>query len=283
MLDLKFIRENPDAVRAACVKKRIEVDLDRLLALDRDLRDLRREQEALRTEQNAKSKEIPKLAPAERAVALEATKELSNRLKEFDAKVKVLEDELKPLLLRVPNIPAPEVPDGKDDTENVEIKRVGTPPDFSFKARGPRRARRARTSSTSSARRASPARARTSCSNDGALLALAVLKFALDHMVANGFTPMLVPPHGARRGDERHGYLPGGEEQAYRSRRTRREPDRHRRGAGDRVHGCGEILDHSELPKKYVGGRPASGARPAPTARTRAASTACTSSRRSSR
>ena len=95
MLDLKFIRENPDAVRAACVKKRIEVDLDRLLALDRDLRELRREQEALRTEQNAKSKEIPKLAPAERAVALEATKELSNRLKEFDAKVKVLCEEIE--------------------------------------------------------------------------------------------------------------------------------------------------------------------------------------------
>jgi seryl-tRNA synthetase len=255
MLDLKFIRENPDAVRAACVKKRIEVDLDRLLALDRDLRDLRREQEALRTEQNAKSKEIPKLAPAERAVALEATKELSNRLKEFDAKVKVLEDELKPLLLRVPNIPAPEVPDGKDDTENVEIKRVGTPPHFSFKARDHvelgefldildvERATRIAGSRTYFLK------------NDGALLELAVLKFALDHMVANGFTPMLVPHMVRDEAMSGTAYLPGGEEQAYRLEKD----EAWLIGTAEvpvTAYRMGEILDHSELPSKSVGWSP---------------------------
>jgi seryl-tRNA synthetase len=255
MLDLKVIRENPDLVRAACRKKRIDVDLDRLLVLDAKVRELKREQEALRAEQNAKSKEIPKLGPAERGPALEQTKVLAARLKEFDPRIKEVEDELRALHLKVPNLPSAEVPDGKDDTENVEIKRVGTPRAFEFKPRDHvelgeildlldvERATRIAGSRTYFLK------------NDGALLELAVLKYAFDHMTAAGFTPMLVP-HLVR--DEAMlgtAYLPGGEEQAYRCERD----ETWLIGTAEvpvTAYRMGETLELGELPVKMVGWSP---------------------------
>ncbi len=255
MLDLKLIRENPDAVRAACKKKRIEVDLDRLLVLDQKIRELRREQEALRADQNAKSKEIPKLAPAERAAALEKTKELAARLKDFDPLIKPIEDELRALHLKVPNLPSAEVPDGRDDTENVEIRRIGTPRVFDFKAKDHvelgdlldildvERATRIAGSRTYFLK------------NDGAMLELAVLKYCFDHMVAAGFSPMLVPHLVREEAMLGTAYLPGGEEQAYRCERD----EMWLIGTAEvpvTAYRMGETLDLAELPVKMVGWSP---------------------------
>ncbi|HYC77628.1 MAG TPA: serine--tRNA ligase [Planctomycetota bacterium] len=255
MLDLKFIRENPDLVRAACAKKRMEVDVDRILELDRRLRELRREQEAVRAEQNAKSKEMPKLQGAEKAALLEKTRELAARLKTFDPEATALEAELQPLLLRVPNIPAPEVPDGRDDSENVEIRRVGVPRTFDFKPRDHVELGEL-LDALDVERAARIAGSRTYfLKNDGALLELAVLKYAFDHMVSAGFTPMLVP-HLVR--DEAMlgtAYLPGGEEQAYRCDRD----DGWLIGTAEvpvTAYRMGEILDESELPVKMAGWSP---------------------------
>src|SRR5262249_15245993 len=95
MLDLKFIRENPDRVRAACVKKRIEADVDRILAIDQEVRDLKRASETLKAESNAKSKEIPKLSGPEKEKLLAALKDVSARIKESDERQKLLEEELR--------------------------------------------------------------------------------------------------------------------------------------------------------------------------------------------
>lgn len=255
MLDLKFIRENPEAIRAACRKKRIDVDLDRLLALDGALRDLRRRQEALKTEQNAKSKSIPTLAGAEKAKVLEESKALAAEGKGLDPEIAEKERELRGLMLLVPNVPAPEVPDGKDDTENVEIRRVGTPRTFDFKPKDHvelglaldlfdfERATRIAGSRTYFLK------------NDGALLELAVLKFAFDHMIAAGFTPMLVPHLVRTEAMEGTAYLPGGEEQAYRAEKD----DAWLIGTAEvpvTAYRKGEILDASELPLKSVGWSP---------------------------
>src|SRR5437773_182904 len=132
MLDLKFIRENPDRVKAACVKKKIEVDVDRILSIDQDVRDLKRTFETLKAESNLRSKEIPKLAGAEKETTLAALRELSAQIKESEERQKAREKDLEEHLLRVPNIPSADVPDGKDESENVEVKRVGTPRKFEF-------------------------------------------------------------------------------------------------------------------------------------------------------
>ncbi|MEY2742484.1 MAG: hypothetical protein RIS21_852, partial [Planctomycetota bacterium] len=132
MLDPKFIRENPDVVKDACRKKRIDVDVDRLVALDGEMREIRRKLETLKAEQNARSKQMPSLSAEGKAALRAELKVLSDQVSEGQNALKALEPELEGLLLRVPNIPAPEVPDGKDDTENVELRKVGTPRVFEF-------------------------------------------------------------------------------------------------------------------------------------------------------
>jgi seryl-tRNA synthetase len=252
MLDLKFIRENPDRVKAACVKKRIELDVDRLLAIDQDVRELKRSAETLKADSNAKSKEIPKLAGAEKEKALASLKELSARIKGAEEAQRAKEAELEGYLLRVPNVPSAEVPDGKDESENVELKRVGTPRNFEFT---PRDHVDLGTSLDilDVERAARIAGSRTYfLKNEGVLLELAVLRLALDHMMAAGFTPMLVPHLVRDEAMTGTAYLPGGEEQAYRTDRdgawligTSEVPLTAWR--------MGEILDESELPLRLAG------------------------------
>jgi seryl-tRNA synthetase len=252
MLDLKFIRENAAQVKAACTKKRIEVDVDRILAIDQEVRDLKRAGEVLKAESNAKSKEIPKLSGAAKDGTLAALKELSARIKEGDERQRAREEELNTLLLRVPNVPSPDVPDGKDESENVEIKKVGTPRTFEFTPKDHvdlgvsldlldiERATRIAGSRTYFLK------------NEGVLLELAVLRLALDHMMAAGFTPML-PPHLVREEAMRGtAYLPGGEEQAYQTKGD----DMWLIGTSEvplTAWRMGEILEESELPLKLAG------------------------------
>jgi seryl-tRNA synthetase len=252
MLDLKFIRENAAQVKAACVKKRIKDEVDQILALDQEVRDLKRMSETLKAESNAKSKEIPKLAGADKEKALAGLKDLSARVKEADEKQRAKEEEIKGFLLRVPNVPSPDVPDGKDESENVEIKKVGAPRTFEFAPKDHvdlgvsldildiERAARIAGSRTYFLK------------NEGVLLELAVLRLALDHMMAAGFSPML-PPHLVRtEAMEGTAYLPGGEEQAYQTK----SDETWLIGTSEvplTAWRMGEILDESELPLKLVG------------------------------
>ncbi len=252
MLDPKFIRENPDVVKAACRKKRIDVDVDRWLALDSESREIKRSVESLKAEQNLRSKEMPKLPPDGKLALRGELKILSDRVAEGEARIKLLDPEIDGLMLRIPNIPAPEVPEGKDDTENVEVRRVGTPRQFTF---APKDHVELGTSldllDTERAARIAGSRSYF-LKNEGALLELAVLRFALDHMVASGFTPMIVPHIVSEEAMRGTAYLPGGEEQAYQLTRddgwligTSEVPVTAYRG--------GEILNVAELPIKMAG------------------------------
>ena len=135
MLDLKFIRQNPELVRAGARKKRIPCDIDRILALDVEMRALGGEIDGLRQTQKLAGKSVAEASPADRPrLALEQ--------RDFKAKLKALEErqgsakeELDRLMLLVPNVPAAEVPEGKDDSENVEIERWGEPRQFDFESR----------------------------------------------------------------------------------------------------------------------------------------------------
>ncbi|MHC4732355.1 MAG: serine--tRNA ligase, partial [Planctomycetota bacterium] len=132
MLDLRFIRENPDEVRAAVRRRGITVDLDRLLDLDRDLLDLRREREETKAEQNRLSKSVPQLQGDEKIGAIERSKELGRKIKPLEEQIAAREAELGPLQLEVPNMPDPEVPDGLGSEDNREVRRWGEPPEFDF-------------------------------------------------------------------------------------------------------------------------------------------------------
>ncbi|WP_101697461.1 serine--tRNA ligase [Clostridium minihomine] len=136
MLDIKVIRENPDKVKTAMKTRNLDADqmIDTILQFDADRRRVIGETEVLKAQQNAENKKIPALKKAgEDVSALMAhLKELSDQIKEKDGELTQLEEKQKNLILSLPNIPAADVPVGKDDSENKELRRWQEPTQFSF-------------------------------------------------------------------------------------------------------------------------------------------------------
>lgn len=252
MLDIKFIRAQPEAVRRAAVLKRIEVDVDRLLEVDAQRRRLLQASEELKSQQNRTSKEIATLQGSERAERIQAMQVLVAQVKAYGEELKEVEAEFERLQLLVPNIPADDVPEGADETENVEIRRWGTPRRFDFEPRDHVEIG-LDLDLVDFERAAKLAGSRTYfLKGAGALLELAVLRFALEHIQAKGFTPMLVPLLVRPLAMVGTAYYPGGEEQAYQVERdgvslvgTAEVPI-----TSYHAH---EILEEAQLPILYAG------------------------------
>lgn len=139
MLDMRRLRTELDSIKAAMNRRgEADIDLDEVVALDEERRKLLQEVEQMKSEQNRVSKEIPKLKKAgeDTTEVMLQMKELSANIKDLDAKVAQVEDTLQEKMLRIPNIPHPDVPQGDTDEDNVEVKRWGDQPqfDFDFKA-----------------------------------------------------------------------------------------------------------------------------------------------------
>ena len=138
MLDIKRIRDNYEEVKAA-VERRGKGDfgIERVRDLDIRRRAILAEVEALKNKQNVTSREVPKLKKAgEDTTALFAEmKQLSARIKDLDAEVAEVEEELRGVLLGIPNTPNKDVPVGKDDSDNVEMRKWGEPREFGFQAK----------------------------------------------------------------------------------------------------------------------------------------------------
>ena len=134
MLDIKLIRQEPDKVKAALARRKEEAKIDELLSLDQRRRDVLYEAEQLKSKQNAVSKEIPKIKKEGGDIApiFAEMKELSEKIKGHDAELRELDEAIHALMLRIPNIPNPTVPDGDTDEDNVEIRRFGEPTKFDF-------------------------------------------------------------------------------------------------------------------------------------------------------
>ncbi|APH24896.1 TPA: serine--tRNA ligase [Clostridium botulinum] len=139
MLDLKFVRENPEVVKENIRKKfqhnKLEL-VDKVIALDAELRDIKPEADNLRAKRNKISKQIGGLmAQGKKGEAEELKKQVtaaSDHLAELEKGESELEEKIKKIMITIPNIIDPSVPIGKDDSENVEIQRYGEPivPDF---------------------------------------------------------------------------------------------------------------------------------------------------------
>jgi len=136
MLDAKLIRNNPDLVKQAMRNrnKNMDAEIDRFLDIDRERRTLIQKTDELKNEQNKASKEIPLLKKqgADTSEIMARMKAISEQIKEMDAKLSQLEEQQQTILYSIPNVPHETVPVGKDDSENVEIRRFGTPRDFPF-------------------------------------------------------------------------------------------------------------------------------------------------------
>lgn len=134
MLDIKLLRNNFEEVEKALSTRNEEFDLTRFKALDEKRRNLLGEVEALKSEQNAVSKTIPAMKKEGKDVSgiFEEMKKLSDKVKELDAQVREVDNELENWMLTIPNIPHESVPEGKTDEDNVEIRKSGEPTKFDF-------------------------------------------------------------------------------------------------------------------------------------------------------
>lgn len=119
MLDIKFIRENADKVKKAIADKRIDLNLDALLDLDEQRRDFLTEVESYQATKNQVSKEIPTLQGSEKDAKILEMKEVDERQTGLTEKLREVQKQYDGLMLLVPNIPSPETPIGKDDSENL--------------------------------------------------------------------------------------------------------------------------------------------------------------------
>jgi seryl-tRNA synthetase len=137
VLDLKYIRENLEAVKKAVLDKGDKVDVDRIIELDRKRRDIIVEVEQLKEERNKRSKEIAELKKAgeEPEDLLKKMRGLSSSVKDFDQKLQRVEGELQALLLYVPNIPHESVPVGEDEDANEFVRSWGEVRQFEFEPR----------------------------------------------------------------------------------------------------------------------------------------------------
>jgi len=216
MLDLKYIRENPEAVRHAIQVKRVDLNLNLLLEQDQKVLELKKTVETLQTERNANAKLVPKAGSDERPALIQRGKDLGEELKLLEPELRDAEEVLRGFLLRVPQVPLPEVPIGVSDEDNVERYTVGSPRAFDFspldhvallEKRGWAEFERVgKISGTRS----------YMLRGELAVLEMALHLWAMNFLAARGFTPLsasaLVRPETLTA----TGHFPGGEDQVYR-------------------------------------------------------------------
>lgn len=137
MLDLKFVRSNPDLIRQTLQNKRVSVDLERILTLDQERRQTLTEVEALKARRNEVSKQVGMLKKQgqdpSQIIAEMGT--IGDRIKALDEQSRQVEEELQALMYQLPNVPSPDTPVGTDDADNVQVGSWGTPRSFAFTAR----------------------------------------------------------------------------------------------------------------------------------------------------
>jgi len=251
MIDIKLIRDNPKTFTEAARAKNIEVDIPALLAVDGDLMAARRELQEIKTAQNKAGKEIAALTGDAKQAAIATMGDLKKRAKELNDLTAELEPKFNEMMLLVAQPPAADVPVGRDETENAELRREGNIRTFDFEPKDhvqlgealdiidiPRGVKLAGTRNYV-------------LKGAGALLHQAVLRLALNQMAQKGYELLTVPVLVNDAVMYGTGYFPVGRDQAYLAERDGLSLI----GTAEvsvTAYRADEILDAAELPKKYV-------------------------------
>ena len=217
MLDLAFIRNNPDIVKEAARVKNNTLDIDHLLEVDRQVLALQRQVEEVRAEQNQISKRVQQAGKDKelRDTLIAQGKQLAEQIKALEPRLRELEDERQQLLYYVPNIPDPSAPIGKDENDNVPFKYWGEPPKFDFEPLD-HYALMQKLDVVDIERAVKVAGARSyALKGDAARLELALMNFAMDRVAHKGFTPIIVPAMARDFCFIGSGQFPKGRDQVY--------------------------------------------------------------------
>ena len=252
MIDLKLLRDDPEAVKAAYARRGGVEGLERVVELDARYREVLRRVEDLRAEQNRASKAIGQAAPDDRPAAIQAAKSLSDELKELEPQLDVVQNELEAAAAYLPNLPHESVPEGLTEDDNVIEREVGDKPSFDFEpkdhaaiAEGLGIVDFDRAAKVSGARFAY-------LKGAGAILEFGLVRFTMDRLMESGFTPVVTPVLVREHAMYGTGFLPADEHEYYRIERD----DLYMIGTSEvaiaAMHGD-EILQEEELPLRYAG------------------------------
>ena len=219
MLDIKFIRNNLDEVKIAMKNRNEDMDrtIDELIDLDAQRRNITASVEQMKAKQNSVTKNIPVLKKKGEDISslMLEMKELSDKITDLNTKLSSIEDCQRDILLKIPNIPNKSVPIGKDDSDNVEIRRWGTPRKFEFEPK-------AHWDLGKNLGILDPERAAKVTGKRfhfyrglGARLERAIINFYLNTHTANGYTEVLPPFIVNRESMTGTGQLPKFEDDAF--------------------------------------------------------------------
>jgi len=250
MLDIKFIRENKDTVADGARKKHIHVDLDRLLELDEERRELQLSIDNKRAQQNTASDAIAKANGTERKEAIARMQRLKKTLKHEEESLQEIMREWRALMMTVPNVPDSSVPEGGSDADNKEVRRWGIIPEFDFEPKSHTELMLMHDMADFE-RGAKVAGFRGYfLKNDGARLVWALERFVQDSFMCRAdFVPMVAPSLVRREPFVGTGYLPQSEEDLYKT-----QDGDYLAGTaevGAMAYYMDEILDKKILPLKY--------------------------------
>jgi len=252
MLDRREIRENPDAVRDAVRKKGIDLDVDELLDLDRAVRKLQHELDQAQARRKSSAREFARADDARRAQLRGEHAELETQLKALREQLAETTEKLNGLLLLVPMIPWDGAPVGPDESANVVIRSVGTPPEFGFKPLDHVELLEKRGwADFTRARKVAGERA-YALTSDLVLLERAVHSYALELLTGKDFELVSVPSLVREQALIGTGMFPAHREETY----AIPADDLYLAGTAE-VALVGfhseEILDHKRLPIRYAG------------------------------
>jgi seryl-tRNA synthetase len=252
MIDIANLRDHPKELAASLARRGVTIDLDSLASLDKERRGSRAEAEVVRSRQKVIGKSIPGLDGTAKQAAIAEAGELAGKYKELLARADDLDEQFNVQWMALPNMTDLSTADGLEESDAVEIKRVGEPPQFGFDAvdhvdlgvaLGVLDIERAVKMSGS---RFALKKGRL------ALLEMAMMRWAVAEVASHGFTPVIPPVLVREHALYGTGFFPGDRDQVY----SVREDDLYLVGTSEvplaAMHGD-EIFDVEELPLRYVG------------------------------
>ena len=269
MLDIKFIRQNPDKVKEGCQKKQVKVDSDRLLEVDKKRREVLQALEDMRAQKNKASKKISetkgeedksssspfanaRVDEKEKQKIILQMRELDKNSDRLTKNSKKLDEEFKKLMLQIPNLPFDDVPPGRDERDNVVLREVGEKPKFDFKFKNYLEiAENLDLIDVKRAAKISGTRFGF-LKREAALMEFAIINFVFENLLKEDFIPIVPPVMIKPEMMRGMGYVERGGEEIY----FVEKDNLYLIGTAEQIIGpmhADETLEEKELPKRYAG------------------------------
>ena len=257
MLDASFIRDNAVAVKANCRNRGVsEIPVDRVIAFDSKRKELVQRRSDTAAKKNEISKQFAKATPEQRSALKEQSTALDKEIGILDAELKLVEDDLKVNLVQIPNMTHPDAPVGADEKANKVVAKFGDPRKFDFKPKDHVALCESLDLADFEAGAKVAGQKFYFLKNEGALLEMALVHYAMQTVLKHGYTPVITPDLASKDVLEGIGFIPRNPDPTKREVYTIEHSDLCLIATAEITLGGmhrDQIFDETELPKRYVG------------------------------